>query len=156
MLSVNSSKRRGSRIVASISATLVLGLVGAAGAYADDPSLNGYGGPGGGVEGTVDQGGQLPSTTSGPGTALSPAEVGGNEVLGAKAQGGNAPAGKKAAGGKAPAAAVAPAAAQARNRLVRNLPFTGLDVALLVAAGLGLAGLGLGLRRLTGSQPQAG
>lgn len=143
-------------MVASVAATLVLGLVGAAGAYAENPSLNGYGGPGGGVEGTVDQGGQLPSNAAGPGTALSPDDVAGNEVLGARAQGGNAPAGKKNAGGAGPAAASAPAAAQARRRLVGNLPFTGLDIGLLAAAGLGLAGLGLALRRLTGSQPQAG
>ena len=30
-----------------------------------------------------------------------------------------------------------------------GLPFTGLDVALLVAMGVGLAGMGFGLRRLT-------
>jgi hypothetical protein len=79
-----------------------------------------------------------------------PINNGGNEVLGAKAQGGNLPAGTQAAGA-APAAATAPL--KATNRIVGSLPFTGLDLALVAAVGLALAGLGIGLRRLTGSAP---
>jgi hypothetical protein len=154
MLSVTFSSRRGRRTVGAVLSALVLGLVGASIAYADTPSVSGYTGPGGKTEDTVGPSGTLPGGYSGtaPTQAVAPAEVGGNEVLGANASGGK-PAGT---GGTAPAEATAPIAAQAKNRLVGKLPFTGLDLALLAVAGLGLAGLGFGLRRLTGSQPQAG
>jgi hypothetical protein len=142
----------GRRMVAATAATLLVGLVGATGAFADDPSLQGYGGPGGQEQGTVDQGGTQPGndvlgTTQGGGNLP---DTSGNEVLGERQSGGSAPA-SQPSGATAPAAATAPATAEATNRLVGNLPFTGLDIGLVAAVGLALAALGFGLRRLTHS-----
>jgi hypothetical protein len=150
----------GTRLLAGAVA-IIMSLAGATTAFAEDSaSLQGYGGPGGGVQGTVDQGGTLPTQDNG-----APAPTGGgNEVLGVQQGGGNLPdeasnqpsvLGDTGAGGNLPEQS-APAAAAAPRRLVGSLPFTGLDLALLAAAGIGLAGLGLGLRRLTGGTPQAG
>jgi hypothetical protein len=141
-------------------AVLVAGLIGASGAYAEDtPSLQGYTAPGGQTQGTIDQGGTLPAgtpagtsapaSTPAPTGGTLPQDNSGNEVLGVTGSGGNLPAGSQVAG-SAPVAATAPTS----KRLVGNLPFTGLDLALLAIVGLALAGLGFGLRRLTGT-PQA-
>jgi hypothetical protein len=85
-------------------------------AYAEDSSVDGYGGPGGNVQDVLgqDQEGQ-------GGSGQAPAGGGGettpvDEVT--ASQGGNA------------------------------LPFTGLDIGVLLAGGLALLGLGLGMRRL--------
>jgi hypothetical protein len=159
------------RALAGTAAALVTGLVAASGAYADTtPSVQGYSGPGGQTQCTVDQGttppgtqtcstpssqvpqgGVQPTTAQGvlPATSGGNIPAGGNEVLGASQSGGSLPAG---ANGAAPAAATAPSVAS--NRLVRNLPFTGLDLAMVAAVGLALAGLGFGLRRMTRA-PQA-
>lgn len=162
--------RRGARkAVAGTAGALVIGLVTATAAFADtSPSGVEYSSSGGQTVGTVNQGttpqpctpgspaggmtspmcstpganGVLPATSGGN---LPAQNNGGNEVLGASAGGGTLPK------GTLPASATAPVTTK---RLVGSLPFTGLDLALVAAVGLALAGLGLGLRRLAGA-PQA-
>lgn len=163
---------QGRKVLASTGAAFAIGLMSASGAFADTPSMPAYGGSGGSEQGTVDQGLTAPTDTTPPpaqevlgtrqggGTApggsnevLPATTPSGNEVLGANANGGSLPTN---ANGSAPAAVTAPASAHATHRLVGNLPFTGLDIGLLAMAGLGLAGLGLALRKLTAHSPQAG
>jgi hypothetical protein len=147
---------RGRKVLAGTAATFVLGLMSASGAFADDsPSLPVYGGTGGSEQGTVDNGVPPSQAVLGvrqAGGTAPDTTPGGNEVLGARTSPKKAAA---PAAVTAPAAATAPVTAHATHRLVGNLPFTGLDIGLLAAAGLGLAGLGFGLRRLTAHSPQA-
>jgi hypothetical protein len=94
-------------IVAFIAA---FSLATAAPAFAEDSSLDGYGGPGSDVLSEIQQ-----------------------------------PSGKSAE----KAAPVSNAAGESAQSKGGTLPFTGLDLGLLGAAGAGLVGLGIGMRRLT-------
>jgi hypothetical protein len=94
-----------------VAAIAVLSLATAAPAFAEDSSLDGYGGPGANVLSEIQQ----PS---------------------GKAKAAETPKAAPAAAREAPSGA---------------LPFTGLDLGLLGVAGVGLLGLGVGMRRLTRS-----
>ena len=103
----------------------ILALVTAGPAYADDSSVDGYGGPGGNVQDT------LGGSGGGGGNA------GGGETLGNAPNGESVPVGSVNAQGNQGGGGGA------------ALPFTGLDIGLLAAAGAFLLALGLGMRRLT-------
>jgi hypothetical protein len=96
-------------VVAAIAA---LSLATAAPAFAEDSSLEGYGGPGSDVLSEIQQPGGNVSEKSAP---------------------------------------VQNTAGESAKASSGTLPFTGLDLGLLGAAGVGLLGLGIGMRRLTRS-----
>jgi hypothetical protein len=100
-------------IVAAIAA---FSLATAAPAFAEDSSLEGYGGPGSDVLSEIQQ-----------------------------------PSGQVAEKKSAPVSNQAGESAQSSG----TLPFTGLDLGLLGAAGAGLLALGIGMRRLTRSSEPA-
>lgn len=123
----------------------ILSLVVVAPAYAQDSSLEGYGGPGGNIQDQLDQGGPAPAPTD-DGAVRDDADGGGRGPAGD--EGGRSPgeggrAGEEAAG--------EPRRASERPRATSGgkLPFTGLDLGLVAAAGAGLLAAGIGMRRLT-------
>jgi hypothetical protein len=102
--------------------TTVFSLAVAAPVYAEDSSVEGYGGPGGKIEDTIGpRGGE--------------GESGAGDTLG-----GQPGAGREAV----PIAEVSSPGDEGGA-----LPFTGLDIGLLAAAGALLLALGIGMRRLT-------
>lgn len=134
----------------AVAVMAVAAFTGAGTAFAQEPTLQGYGGQGGEVLPNVQGGGQGPAQ----------APAGDNFVLGDNAAGGEAPAGVQgdnaAGGGEAPAADAAPAEAREPvSRVVADLPFTGFDVMLIVIAGAGLLLVGFALRRMARPQTTA-
>lgn len=111
--------------LATLAALLSLSL--AVPAYAEDSSVDGYGGPGGNVQDTIGGGGGDKNAGGGPGDVVGGAPGGG--------QGESIPVNDVTAAGE--------------NDEAGSLPFTGLDLGLLAAAGALLLGLGIGMRRLT-------
>ena len=104
----------------------LIALAAAGPAWADDSSVDGYGGPGGNVQDTLGgSGGGGGNGGEGQTLGNAPNNQGGESVPvgNVNAQGGGG-------GGAA-------------------LPFTGLDIGLLAAAGAFLLALGIGMRRLT-------
>ena len=132
---------------------LIAAFAGGSTAVAQEPTLQGYGGQGGEVLPNVQSGGGTPPAQQAP--------AGENFVLGdVESGGGNTPAagvqGDTAEGGAAPTAAAAPAeASKPVARVVGDLPFTGFDVVLILAAGGGLLLLGFALRRMARPQTTA-
>jgi hypothetical protein len=109
--------------LATIAALLSLSL--AVPAYAEDSSVDGYGGPGGNVQDTIGGGGGDRNEGGAPGDVIGGAPGGG--------QGESVPVNEVTSEGEQ----------------AGSLPFTGLDLGLLAAAGALLLGLGVGMRRLT-------
>lgn len=105
--------------LAALAALLTLAL--AVPAYAADSSVDGYGGPGGNVQDTL----------GGQGQGGAPGDVVGGAPGGS--QGESVPVNEVTSEGEN----------------AGSLPFTGLDLGLLAAAGALLLGLGIGMRRLT-------
>jgi hypothetical protein len=86
---------------------------------AQDPTVQGYGGVAGAAQGDIEPAG----AAAGPGEQVTPA---------------------------APAAQAAAPAERVQTRAAEGgLPFTGLDLAMVIAAGMGLMLVGVGMRRLT-------
>jgi hypothetical protein len=100
-----------------VAAIAAFSLATAAPAFAEDSSLEGYGGPGSDVLSEIQQ-----------------------------------PSGNVKQKSTAPVQNTAGESAKASSG---TLPFTGLDLGLLGAAGAGLLGLGIGMRRLTRSSESA-
>jgi len=149
--------------------TAVAFLAWASPALAQDPLTDGYAGPGGQEQTQIT--GTDTSTTTSPGTPITGSSTsqgsstpqsrvagaivgstqggatskrslvagGGHGVLGATAHGNNAPS---SASSTAPTAAASPRSAGG------GLPFTGLDVRIVLLGGLLLAGIGIATRRL--------
>jgi hypothetical protein len=109
------------KFISMLVAMLALLAIPATG-LAQDPTVQGYGGVAGAAQGDIEPAG----AAAGPGEQVTPAPQ------------------------AAPAAQAAAPAERVQTRAAEGgLPFTGLDLAMVIAAGMGLMLVGVGMRRLT-------
>ncbi len=119
-------------IVASLAAIALVGPVGAA--SAQTPIEGGYGNPGTGKQVILPTDAHGGSSSGIPSHGGRPTQSSGSQSSGSPTAASSAP--------------VAVSAGTSSNG-VGSLPFTGLDLAPLLLVGLGVLGLGIGLRRMT-------